>query len=141
MLQAPGLSHLAEEVKSMGLTVMVFSGFTLEELRETPLVGAAELLASTDVLVAGRYRADEPDVTRNWVGSRNQKFHYLSERYDAGIEGDGLPQREIEIRLGRDGTVTANGWPWITSGSLTPRSRPPRTHRFTDTLGATPTTL
>jgi anaerobic ribonucleoside-triphosphate reductase activating protein len=111
LLQAKGLSVLAAGAQGLGLSVMVFTGYTLEELRSDPLPGSERLLDHTDVLVDGRYVAELPEQHRAWAGSSNQRFHYLTDRYDSRIEqADGGRQR-VEIRLGESGRVEVNGWP------------------------------
>jgi anaerobic ribonucleoside-triphosphate reductase activating protein len=109
--QAEALARFARGAGALGLSVMTFSGFTLEELRARP--DARELLAATDLLVDGRYEAALPERERRWAGSRNQRFHFLTDRYAPGIElppsGDAL--RAVEVTLGSDGSVRVNGWP------------------------------
>ena len=111
MLQAQGLAELARGAQAAGLSVMVFTGYTLEELVTCSPLGYRNLLDVTDVLVDGPYERSQPDETRRWIGSRNQRLHYLSARYDAAIER--LPEggRELEIRIGLDGALRVNGWP------------------------------
>lgn len=111
--QAPALAVLAEQVRAAGLGVMIYSGFTLSELEakiaaEAP--GVARLLASTDLLVDGRYEREQPDSERRWIGSRNQELHFLSKRHapsDPSFRGG----ETIELRL-VDGQLIINGWPW-----------------------------
>lgn len=45
------------------------------------------------------------------MGSENQRFHYLTDRYTPEIERppDGAPWREVEVRIEADGRVRANG--------------------------------
>lgn len=80
MLQAQGLAEVAKGAQTLGLSVMVFSGYTMSELGEMQLPGVEQLLRYTDVLVDGPYEANKPDKTRRWVGSTNQQFHYLTRR-------------------------------------------------------------
>ncbi len=87
---------------------MVFSGFTLEQLRELPERAVAELLARTDILVDGPYRRDEPDTERRWIGSRNQRIHFLTARYH--YDDQWRQRNTLEIRVDRTG-VTINGFP------------------------------
>src|SRR5262245_54779405 len=51
MVQARGLAALARLSRQHGLTVMVFSGYTLAQIHEMKLAGTRQLLAETDVLV------------------------------------------------------------------------------------------
>src|SRR5471030_1110987 len=50
---AVGASALAKAVQELGLSVMIFSGYTLEELRQSPDVATSKLLVHTDILVDG----------------------------------------------------------------------------------------
>ena len=111
MLQAQGLAFVAQGAQSLGLSVMVFSGYTKNELDVLRLPGVDQLLRYTDVLVDGPYEANLPEHSRRWAGSTNQQFHYLTERYDARIESGDRLDRVLEIRLKTDGTVFINGWP------------------------------
>ena len=111
-LQAQGLAAVAEGVSHAGLSVMVFTGYTMGELNELNLHGTQALLKWTDVIVDGPYQASSPDRTRNWVGSTNQQFHYLTNRYNESIEGSTLPDRAMEWRISDDGRIVVNGWPY-----------------------------
>lgn len=111
--QAVPLAEVARSSHAFGLSVMTFSGYTLEELRSAREPGVAELLAETDLLVDGRYDRDRPELERRWVGSANQRFHFLTDRYRPGIERihPGEPETTVELRIGTDGRVRMNGWP------------------------------
>lgn len=112
MLQAQGLAVIAQGAQLLGLSVMVFSGYTKNELDVLQLPGVDQLLRHTDVLVDGPYEVNLPEQNRNWVGSSNQKFHYLTNRYDLRIEKGHLVDRAIEIRLRANGSIFVNGWPY-----------------------------
>lgn len=112
MLQARGLSEVARGCRERRLSVMVFTGFRLEHLRNSPMVGVTELLEVTDLLVDGPYIQSRPDRSRNWVGSVNQRFHYLTNRYSKSIEMDKRYARGMEIRVATDGAMSVNGWPY-----------------------------
>lgn len=111
MLQAQGLAVVAAGCHELGLSVMTFTGYTIAELDSLHLPGATALLAATDVLVDGPYLSDQPEQSRNWVGSLNQRFHYLSARYEPSIETDSRWARSFEVQVGVDGVVRLNGWP------------------------------
>ena len=110
-LQARGLSTVAEAVQGIGLSVVVFSGFTLKQLQSESLPGSRELLTFTDVLVDGPYIHSRPDHERNWIGSTNQQFHFLTSKYGVEI----MHRKEfacgMEVRLRADGTAQVNGHP------------------------------
>lgn len=111
MLQAQGLTVVAQGAQSLGLSVMVFSGYTKNELDVLQLPGVDQLLHYTDLLVDGPYEVNLPEKNRRWAGSTNQKFHYLTARYDARIESDGEVERVLEVRLRTNGSIFLNGWP------------------------------
>src|SRR6266849_3956577 len=100
---------LARLVREFGLSVMVFSGYTLEEARQLPDPAVAELLALTDILVDGPYVREQPDTRRRWIGSTNQRIHFLSGRYRADDPRWLLPNT-LEIRL-RGPELSVNGFP------------------------------
>lgn len=107
--QAEGLGVFAEAVRRAGLSVIVFSGFTLAELRGR--ADASRVLAAVDVLVDGRYDASQPETERLWVGSRNQAFHYLTDRYEPSIERGTGRVETLSLRIRPDGSVQSHGWP------------------------------
>ncbi len=118
MAQAAGLARFAALVREGGLSVMVFTGYTLEELGATEDDGVRALLASTDLLVDGRYEESLRTSARRWVGSTNQRMHFLTDRYRADDPCFARPNT-LEIHL-RDGEVVVNGWP--VTGAATGRS-------------------
>ena len=108
LAHAAGAAVLARAVRERGLTVMIFSGFTLEEARTLPDPAVAELLGLTDILVDGPYLREQPDTTRRWIGSTNQRIHFLTSRYH--FDDRWRTSNTLEIRL-RDGELTVNGFP------------------------------
>ena len=111
--QPRAMAEVAREARRRGLSVVVFTGHTLEALRSGAVPDAEALLAETDLLVDGRYERDDPERRRRWVGSANQRFHFLTGRYRPGIEmaRAGEPDRTVELRIGPDGRAHASGWP------------------------------
>jgi anaerobic ribonucleoside-triphosphate reductase activating protein len=112
--QAAALATIAEAFRAAGLSVMTFSGYTLELLTEWSATrpDLARLLAATDLLIDGPYLRDRPDAGRPWLGSTNQGIRALTPVYAeevARIDRDGEPDR-LEIRIHRDGRIDVNGW-------------------------------
>jgi anaerobic ribonucleoside-triphosphate reductase activating protein len=101
--------RIAKGARQLELSVMVFSGYRLEELKEHPSQDVLDLLAETDLLIDGRYEQDLPDHERRWIGSTNQKIHCLSDRYSAEDPCWG-ESNTLEIRL-ENQTLTINGFP------------------------------
>lgn len=120
VLQARGLSEIAKFCHDIGLSVMVFTGYTLEALRIEKLPFANELLQYTDLLVDGEFDRNRLDTKRNWVGSANQVFHFLTDFYKSGIEYDARFPHGFELRINRDGTLQTNGFPWQEAAKVQP---------------------
>lgn len=102
--QAAAVGELCAGVRALGLSVMVFSGYTLGELRARGVK-----LDDVDLLVDGRYEASLLDTNRRWVGSTNQQVHFLSDRGRADAPRFEAPNT-VEIRLTRE-SLSVNGWP------------------------------
>lgn len=92
------------------MTVMTFTGYTLDELHSGDLAGTADLLAHTDLLVDGRFEQDLVDRRRPWVGSTNQRFHALTPHYSTLVANLECMPDTLEIRIGIDGSLAVNGW-------------------------------
>ncbi|MEV4144794.1 4Fe-4S single cluster domain-containing protein [Amycolatopsis sp. NPDC049691] len=99
--QAEPLGEFAAAVRSAGLSVMTFTGHVLEDLPPSRLLG------STDLLVDGPFLADRPEPSRPWVGSANQRFHFLTDRYDESIFT--TPNR-LELTISPEGAIELNGF-------------------------------
>ena len=85
--QAGPLAALAERIKAAGWDLLVYSGYTWEELTalgaEEPAV--ARLLSLADLLVDGPFRREERDLALAFRGSRNQRLIDLRRSAAAGV--------------------------------------------------------
>ena len=120
LAHAEGARVLAREARERGLSVMVFSGHTLEEARAKNDPAIDGLLSLTDILVDGPYVRELPDTTRRWVGSTNQRIHFLTDRYE--YDGGWRKSNTLEIRL-ENGVLTVNGFPGRSAVGLWKRPR------------------
>ena len=111
MLQAEGLSHIAEWCHSQRLSVLVFTGYLYQELLQLNNPHIVHLLKFTDILVDGPFVEDQYDTKRDWIGSLNQKVYYLSDYYENGIEYQ-HNIHSMEIRI-TDSSFSVNGWPFL----------------------------
>ena len=105
------MAEIAVAAQKLDLSVVIFSGYLLEELLDQQFKGASRLLAATDVLVDGEYIESQTENVRNWVGSTNQRFHYLTSRYSSEVENRSLMVTN-EWRIFSDGTLLGNGLPF-----------------------------
>lgn len=103
MMQAGGLARLVELARrrNPGLSVICYTGFTLEQLRsDPPGPGVEDLLQVTDVLIDGLYIEALNDGL-GLRGSRNQRVHFLTDRL-RGENFEDCPRRvEIYIQAGQ----------------------------------------
>jgi anaerobic ribonucleoside-triphosphate reductase activating protein len=102
-------AELCERVRAAGLSIMLFSGHTLAELKAQARPEVDRLLATVDLLVDGRYEKDQPETQRRWIGSRNQVMHFLTARYSPD-EPQFTAPNTAEVHL-IEGKVIINGWP------------------------------
>jgi anaerobic ribonucleoside-triphosphate reductase activating protein len=107
--QALRVAGLAAAAARRGLSVMTFTGYRYEELRER--ADAAALLAATDLLVDGPYLRDQPDHHRPWAGSTNQRFLALTPRYRRLVDELPDPVVPLEVHVSTDGRVQVVGTP------------------------------
>lgn len=109
-LQAEGLAYVAEKCKQLGLTVLVFSGYLIGELRSMNNESVERLLSQTDILVDGPFDENRIDDERGWVGSKNQSVLYLSDAYAQGTEF--CSKQSVEVLIEKD-AILVNGWPCV----------------------------
>ena len=85
------------------LSILLFSGYSWNEIEGIP--NGKQLLSLLDVLVAGRYRQDQPGPG-GLLGSSNQQIYTLSSRYSAK-EVEQTPS--AEVILTPDGDILLSG--------------------------------
>ena len=66
-----------------------------------------EILNNIDVLIDGEYVEEQKDFSRPWVGSANQGYHFLTDRYDEKILTE--YKNQVEINIQKNGLVFING--------------------------------
>lgn len=74
-MQAKELATVASAVREKGLSVIVYSGYTYNELMELSAgrEGYMDLLKNTDILIDGRFEADKKSHDLRFRGSSNQR--------------------------------------------------------------------
>lgn len=122
--QAAAVSALLRAARTVGLGTIIYSGYTLAEIPGLP--DGPAVLAATDVLIDGRYRADLP-CTDGYRGSTNQTLHFLTDRYSPA---DFPPQPgAFEAEVGADGAVSLRGFPDAAVRRALTRLLPPAPRR------------
>ncbi len=105
---AEAAAAIAHSTQQLSLSVMIFTGFTIEKLRESADPATSALLKHTDILVDGPYIREKPDDERRWIGSQNQRIHFLTTRYR--FDEQWRKKNTLEIRM-VGSEITLNGFP------------------------------
>ena len=103
--QVEALGIIAERVKEKGLSVLCFTGGKLEELRENSV--NKKLLDNTDLLIDGEFIEELTDYSRPWCGSSNQRYHFLTDRYNEEIFTK--YKNKVEVNISKNGQIFMNG--------------------------------
>lgn len=105
--QSGEAAQLAKFAQKQGLGVITFTGLIYERLIINGSSDVKMLLKNTDLLIDGEFQMDNPETQRPLVGSGNQRFHYLSERYCPEQIMD--YKNRFEFRVLPDGNLSING--------------------------------
>lgn len=105
--QAEDLARLSKLIKSEGLTVVCFTGYTIEELKAFKNENINRFLEHIDLLIDGGFEKENYDLSRPWVGSSNQRYIFLSEAYT--LKDIESCRNKIEMRIFEDGRLEVNG--------------------------------
>ena len=103
--QAEALGLIAEEVQKLGLGVLCFTGDLIENLKKEEK--NKKLLKNIDLLIDGEFRIEEVDYSRPWCGSKNQRYHFLTNRYNEEIFEK--YKNKVEVNISPNGTIFMNG--------------------------------
>lgn len=107
--QAGALTRLAGILRPNGLSVVTFTGYLLENILQSSRKEWHDLLDVTDLLIDGPYIAELSDYSRPWVGSSNQRYHFLTSRYQELKSYVNTIHNKVEIRIDLNGKVMVNG--------------------------------
>ncbi|MGL4553454.1 MAG: 4Fe-4S cluster-binding domain-containing protein, partial [Gemmataceae bacterium] len=129
---AAGAAALARACQARGLSVMFFTGYLLEELRSRRDPEIDALIDHTDILVDGPYVREQPDTARRWIGSTNQRVHFLTGRYH--LDERWRKANTLEIRL-IGGELSVNGFPGKSAVGLWKRPKPRQVRQAYDEPG------
>lgn len=99
MLQAAALSELFTLLRQQrDISIMSFTGFTLQQLQAKSDPTSDRLLTLIDVLIDGLYVAELND-NKGWRGSSNQVVHFLTPRHIHEANLFTERKRDVEIHL------------------------------------------
>ena len=103
--QASEVLELIKLQKENNRTVMMYSGYELEELDEIQ----KECVALSDIVILGRYKQELRNTNLRWRGSENQVLFSPTGRYDVEQYEDG--DNEVSIHINKNGEITVTGYP------------------------------
>ena len=103
--QPEALGIIAENVRKAGLSVLCFTGALIEDLRLNPI--NRKLLYNIDLLIDGEFVIDKVDYSRPWCGSSNQRYHFLTSRYNDEIFAK--YKNKVEVNISKSGVIFMNG--------------------------------
>ena len=101
--QPKALEYLAKNIKKSGLSVLCFTGNKIEDLKTKH----PKILENIDILVDGEFVEEQKDYSRPWVGSKNQRYHFLTDRYDESILTE--YKNKLEVNIQNNGLIFING--------------------------------
>jgi hypothetical protein len=67
-----------------------------------------ELNTLCDIIAVGRYKQEDRNINRQWLGSDNQALIYFEGSGENMLQSD---QNEVEIIIHPDGALTVLGFP------------------------------
>lgn len=82
MLQVDPLLKICKEVKKRGLNIVIYSGFTYEEIIKD--AKKKELLQLCDMLIDGKFEQDKKSLALLYRGSSNQRLINVQESLKQG---------------------------------------------------------
>lgn len=103
--QIQAVTEISKAVQEIGLSVIVFTGYDYTDLKDRQ--DFKELVKYTDTLIDGKYEQDKQDFSRAWVGSSNQNYYFLSNRYNESVIYEN--KNKIEVRISPDNEVILTG--------------------------------
>lgn len=103
--QPEQLLSLVKTAKELNRSTIVFTGYTLKELHLENKPYITEILNNTDVLIDGAYDKNKRSFDSPLIGSSNQNFHFLTERYSMSD----FEKNKIELIIDKNGIIRING--------------------------------
>ncbi len=78
--QAKAVLELGKLVKQKGYSLVIFSGYTYKQLKESKNHEVRELLKLGDIMILGRYNRNNTEE-RTWFNNKDKKIIYNSDQY------------------------------------------------------------
>ncbi|MBE7706420.1 MAG: anaerobic ribonucleoside-triphosphate reductase activating protein [Cyanobacteria bacterium SIG30] len=105
--QAKDFALLAKKIKSLGLSVLCFTGFTIEELKKSNNKHIKDFLDNIDLLIDSPFEQDKISLDMPWIGSSNQRYIFLTDKYN--MDEIKKYKNKVEVRIQKNGAFIING--------------------------------
>ena len=102
--QPDALLKLLQAVKAKKKSTVVFTGYTYEFLKDNNNI-FKEILTHIDVLIDGEYKQELRSFDVPLIGSTNQRYWFLTNRYCM----KDFPKNRIEAIIEKNGVIKFNG--------------------------------
>ena len=113
LLQAQALTTYLTMVQKAGLSVILYTGYSHNDILTRGSAGQKSILAYIDILIDGSFNK-EFAVSFRLKGSKNQNYIFLSDRYSSvdikKYESSYLKNNSKEIFFSGNQTATIIGW-------------------------------
>ena len=103
--QIEAVTQISKAVQDLGLSVILFTGYEFKNLIDKNEV--QNLIKFGDILIDGKYDKDQQDFSRAWIGSKNQTYHFLTDRYNESVISK--YKNKVEIRITPNNKVILTG--------------------------------
>ncbi|MDD3322175.1 MAG: 4Fe-4S single cluster domain-containing protein [Paludibacter sp.] len=98
-----GLCVLAKIMANNGFGTILFTGRTVEYLDK-------EMVESVDLIVDGKFDEQQIDNTRNLIGSKNQRIHLITDRYNKYEDWfHKVREKRVEINISQSTELFISG--------------------------------
>ncbi|MGE4321152.1 MAG: 4Fe-4S single cluster domain-containing protein [Acholeplasmataceae bacterium] len=95
------LNELSHEFHKIDLGVILFTGYKIKQLKQ-------QLIESVDLIIDGQFIEKKLDQNRNLVGSTNQTFNHISNRYLNDMEWF-VNKRDLKVDVNVNGDLLVTG--------------------------------
>ena len=109
-LQAEALSILSGFLRKKFLTIISYTGYNIDDIKSSGDKYKIKLLNQLDVLIDGNYNKHKKS-NNLWIGSDNQKVHFLSAKYVHLKKEIHQPYKNVELIINNKGDIAITGFP------------------------------
>lgn len=103
--QIKAVTEISKAAQELGLSVILFTGYEFKNIENNK--DFQELVRYVDILIDGKYESDKTDYSRTWVGSSNQNYYFLTDRYNESVIKE--CKNKIEVRISPDNKIIMTG--------------------------------